>query len=316
MEIQETPLVVTHEAPPQPTAAPDLSEAAVRAAVQAEDAANAAAGLKEGTPQPITTAEKPVDVPEKFVKADGTVDVEKIQASTKQLDEAIQQKQEALKTIEDYMAEYREKEKQFRNLPNPNKVAAQVTNQVREQVPAIDSPPDLQALEKQIAEDYQRDPIKTMIDLQRAIVKKELEPIVEWRQRDEQERREMGMKQSLAELANREPTILKPEVFNEVVKELRDDPHYWNLKNPYKAAWNEVKERLGIGGPSPAPAQPTKPVAPILGGGTPPPVPSQVRTEPSFADLAGAIQSAKTPQESANLEAALRSFLQRMDQGR
>src|SRR5690349_12342768 len=92
-----------------------LDDNAVRAAIMQAEANNI-------DPQTVTmqdfeqakagapiTATPAVQVPAKFLKPDGTADVEKIAASTKQLDVAIQQKEEAVKTVEDYMREYQER---------------------------------------------------------------------------------------------------------------------------------------------------------------------------------------------------------------
>ena len=54
------------------------------------------------------SAPSPGEVPAKFKKPDGTVDEEKLKASSAQLDQANEQKQ---KTIEEILAEYKEKER-------------------------------------------------------------------------------------------------------------------------------------------------------------------------------------------------------------
>src|ERR1035437_6614829 len=99
-----------------------LYDAAVRQAIVNAEANNL--DPQTVTMQDLTSAQglPPTPVPQKFLKPDGAVDVDKIQASTKQLDEAIQKKQEAVqKSVDDYL----EAEKKFRNMPNAEKVAAQ-----------------------------------------------------------------------------------------------------------------------------------------------------------------------------------------------
>src|ERR1041384_810819 len=75
---------------------------------------------------------QPIEVPEKFKTPTGEVDVEKLKTSTKQLDEAIQTKEQKLQevdksmSVDDLVKHYNESYKKFRGLPNPEKVAAQM----------------------------------------------------------------------------------------------------------------------------------------------------------------------------------------------
>jgi hypothetical protein len=69
---------------------------------------------------------------------------------------------------------------------------------------------------------------------------------------------------------------------------LDEEPGMMRLKNPHKAAWNEVKERLRLGEANTSPAQPSN-VTPTLGGGAPPSVstlPSGPMSVPNLQQLA------------------------------
>lgn len=212
------------------------------------------------------TPEKPgAEVPQKFLKPDGVVDVEKIQASTRQLDEAIKTKEEAVtKTVDDYMREYNEREQKFRNMPNPDKLAAQLPVQPIP-TPSQDIPP--QNFEEIVRRDYAADPLGTTTRLLDIMIQKKLQPL------EEREKAEVT-RANLQALAAKDPRILREDVFAAVNAKLQNDPDLWRLKNPHKAAWLEVKEEMRLGEvPSGTPAQPSRP-SPVLGGGTPPSAPS------------------------------------------
>ena len=201
-------------------------------------------------------------VPQKFLKPDGAVDVDKIQASTKQLDAAIAAKETAVqKTVDDYMREYQERETKFRNMPNPEKLAANLPPPV---VPA----PVAQTMnpEEVIRRDYAADPLGTTARLLDLMIQQKFQPLEE-RQKIEDTR------SNIQKLAEKDPRILQADVFSAVNAKLQSDPDLWRLKNPHKAAWLEVKEEMRLGEPSQAQAQPSR-STPVLGGGTPPSAPS------------------------------------------
>lgn len=243
---------------------PLLDENQVRQAIS-----NAVANNQD--PQSITMqdfAQVPTQtpVPQKFLKTDGTVDVDKLQASTKQLDEAIQKKQELVqKSVDDYL----DMERKFRSLPNAEKLAAQV--------PAI-SPIPLapipqgqltpQQQEEIVRRDYAADPLGTTTRLLDLMLQAKFQPIEE-RNRIEERR------SNIQKIAEKDPRILQSEYFDAVNAKLQADPDLWRLKNPHKAAWLEVKEEMRLGEPvaGQVQAHPSRP-SPILGGGTPPSVPS------------------------------------------
>ncbi len=203
-------------------------------------------------------------VPQKFVKTDGTVDVDKLQASTRQLDEAIQKKQGAVqKSVDDYL----EAERTFRNLPNASKVAVQAPQII--QAPTAPIPSGVltpQQQEEIVRRDYAADPLGTTARLLDLMLQAKFQPIEE-RNRIEERR------SSLQKIAEKDPRILQSEYFDAVNAKLQADPDLWKLKNPHKAAWLEVKEEMRLGEPNPAQAQPSRP-SPVLGGGSPPSVPS------------------------------------------
>lgn len=324
----------TQEPPPFKSVTEDLAkpldDQMVRNAIAAaEQAGTDVVDLTQQTaqtppePAPVVPAPTPkVDVPAKFQKPDGTVDVDKLKASTKQLDEAIQQKQIVVeKTVDDYLAEYREKEKQFHSIPsNPDVIRQQAAQQAPPPAPAPQAPApainqqpgeDPAALKARIAQDLQVDPVATIIDLIHVVGQKQVEPLLQDHQARIQQERDNAIRRNISEIATQDRRILNPQVFEEVNRELNSDPAYWRLKNPHKAAWLEVKERLRLGDPS-QPAQPGRPTAPILGGGTPPPVPSASGHVTPRA-LIGAIGEAKTADERSALEQQIRSLLGNMD---
>ena len=142
MTITEGPLFVEpvkESAGPQsqpiealPKGGAPLDDAAVREAIgRAESAGQdplslTLSDLAQGqTQNPVSSeALKAPEVPQKFLKPDGGVDVEKLQASTRQLGEVLKDKETAVqKTVEDYLREYRELETRFKGLPNPDRLA-------------------------------------------------------------------------------------------------------------------------------------------------------------------------------------------------
>lgn len=301
-ETLETPLQTLREQlspSTQPAFQPDpvkLDEAKVRAALM--EAANAGIdpfkvtvgdmdqGLKSPEAQKAQ-AGLPVDVPEKFKKPNGEVDVEKLKASTERLDEAIQQKeakvQEVQKSVDDYVRAYKEKENQFRTMPNPERLAAQLPPMM---VPPVQVPPTQmtdQQLEAMIAQDLAANPARTVAQLVQLAIQKELQPL-------NQDRQDNRIRENIKLIAEKDPRILNQQVFDAVNAKLQQSPELWNLKNPHKAAWLEVKEEMRLGDlPQGSLAQPSKPSAPILGGGTPPPSPSLSDARTTFQTLDAAI---------------------------
>lgn len=311
MEVIEGPMQIetlTEQAPtasqpatPQTPIAPAnaLDDAAVRAAIAKAESEGISpesltlADLSQGNPPKAETsesvpakpnAEKPV-VPEKFLKPDGEVDVEKLKASTEQLREAVQDKEQKIqKSVEDYIAEYRALEKRMSSSPNPDKLAANMPPPP----PPPPSPPQMsdEELRKRLAEDFQRDFVGTTTDLIDVIVRRKLEerlkPFEEPIKSIEAERRENKVRENLKRLASEDPRITEPSIFKAINDKLQSEPELWNLKNPYRAAYLEVKEELRLGEPvKQVQAQPSRLPSPILGGGTPPSTPSApVATDP------------------------------------
>lgn len=247
-----------------------LDDNAVRAAI-----ANAEANNLD--PQTITMAEfassaEPTaspEVPQKFLKPDGTVDVDKLQTSTRQLDEAIAKKEQAVsKTIDDYVREYNERETKFRNLPNPERLAAnlpQMAPQPTAPVPAVEM--NQQQLEEIVRRDYQADPLATTTRLIDLIVEKRMEPVA-------RREREDATRANLQALASKDPRILREDIFAAINAKIASDPDIASRKNPHKAAWLEVKEEMRLGDPGTGQTQPSRNLSPVLGGGTPPSAPS------------------------------------------
>lgn len=246
------------------------------------------------------------DVPAKFVLPDGTVDVEKLQASSKQLDTALAEKQ---LTVDEMVAQYRENENKLRNLPNPNNpesIARFAQAQPAPQPMQPQNPQASDSLQAQILADLQRDPVGTIVDLVKAVNSNENKPLHEFVGTLKERQKDEGMKNSLIQLVKEDPRVANPQVYQAVLAEMESDPGYHRLKNPYKAAWNEVKARLRLGD-SQIPAQPSKTASPILGGGTPPPVPSTTGGY-SPATINAAIGQAKTKDEMSAVEAELRKM--------
>lgn len=292
---------------------PPMDEASVRAAVmQAEAEGKEVANISAQTSglDRIVSVIPAQDVPAKFLKPDGTVDVQKITDSTKQLDAGIEKKQ---LTVDEALAQYKEREREFRNLPsNPAQVQRHVQEQVQTQAPAPpplpNAPLPLDQLQAQIAQEYQRDPVGTMVDLTKALIQNQQKPVLDFIERLREQERDNGIKANLSQLANEDSRVLHPQVYAEILKEMQSDPGYSQLRNPYKAAWNEVKGRLRLGDAQ-IPAQPSRTATPILGGGTPPPVPSSASGQASPQNLLAAIAQMKTPDEQARVEAEIRNLM-------
>lgn len=314
----------TVEAPATPVPAavtpPQLDDNAVRAAMEAMDKrqADAESGFNP-TDTSIPVELSPTtdtQVPDKFKNDDGTVDVEKLKTSTRQLDEAIQSKE---LTIEDMLSQYREKEAKFRNLPNPAKLEARLNPAA----PATENPlgilnqpgknPQEEAIRQQIIADFNADPVATMIRLSEIVAERKAAEKLAPIQRDIDSRleveRENYLRSSLKEAAQADPRILQPQMYSEVLRELDADPGYWALKNPHEVAWLKVKARLRIGEHQ---AQPSRPITPIIGGGLPPPVP-RADTGLTQQNLAAAMRTAKTPEEISKVDKLMRQFLEKVD---
>lgn len=244
-----------------------LDDAAVRQAIESAEANNIDPtsitmqdfAQAQSAPAQVSTPAT-VEVPQKFLKPDGAVDVDKIQASTRQLDEAIQKKEEAVKTAEDYMREYNEMQKKFHSLPNAEKTLASLP----QPAPIQQIPQSQQDYEEIVRRDYAVDPLGTTTRLLNLMLEAKFQPIVE------KEKTE-ATRQNIQKLAEKDPRFLQN--FDAVNEKLRSDPDLWKLKDPHKAAWLDVKEELRLGEPSKAQALPSRP-SPVLGGGTPPSAPS------------------------------------------
>lgn len=287
-----------------------LDDAQVRQAI-----ANAEANNQD--PQSIRTDElaqapvstppaqaAPVEVPQKFLKPDGAVDVEKIQASTRQLDEAVQAKEaklnEANKSVDDLLNHYLDLEKRLRTTPNPEKIMAQLP-----QTPPQVSPPQMTdaQLFQMINEDMKNNPAATVAQLVEIAIAKRLQPL-------EEKDRIGTVRENIAALAKKDPRVLNPDLFQAITRKIESDPDIRSRRNPHRAAWLEVKEELRLGELTSAQAQPSKPLSPVLGGGTPPSVPSSSSQSPqSVLDNLDRLDLKDRKQEALGDE-AIRALLQ------
>jgi len=244
---------------------PTFDDAAVRAAIVQAEANNQ-------DPMTIQTNElsqgsvpKVPEVPTKFLKPDGAVDVDKLQASTKALEDGIQKKEEAIQkvqlTVEELVRQNQELERQFRSMPNAEKLTASL--------PPVQAPTETPPanFEQIVLQDFQRDPLGTMLRLNEIQMEKKLSP---FKEREKIE----ATRSNLQALADKDPRILQPDVFAAIKAKLQSNPELWNLKNPHKAAYLEVKDEMRLGEPNGAQAQPSRMPSPVLGGGTPPSAPS------------------------------------------
>ncbi len=253
-----------------------LDDAQVRQAIASAEANNQ-------DPQTITMndlaqgqvntppAQKSVEVPPKFLKPDGAVDVDKIQASTRQLDEALQNREPIpVKTVDDYMREYQEKEKLFRSGTVP-KAQAQPMAPIPPAVPLTENP----NYEDIVRRDFAQDPLMTMTRLMDLALQAKFAPL-------EQKEKSEQVRSQLQALAAKDSRVLREDVFSAIQAKLQNDPDLWKLKQPHRAAWLEVKEELRLGElPQGAQAQPSRPLSPVLGGGSPPSAPSSSVPSPN-----------------------------------
>jgi hypothetical protein len=265
-------------------------------------------------------AETPVEIPEKFKTPTGEVDVEKLKASTERLDEAIQQKEAKLQDVGNFVEEqlraYKEKEKVLRNMPNPDRLAAQIMPTPVPTVPLAPQQMSDDQLEQLIAQDLQKNPVKTIAQLVKLGIQQEMAPLNE-------DRRDNAIRTNLKQLAEKDVRVV--EHIAAINAKLDADPDLWKLKNPHKAAWLEVKEDMRLGEPtSQVQAQPSRPSAPILGGGTPPPTPSLSEQRTSFETLNAAIGQMSrdprsgrvAPDQQRALDQAAKEFFDSQDRFR
>ena len=285
-EVQDVSVVLSKEQSPtssQPANQPSevkLDKATVRAATieaakQGLDPFNMTVGDLTAPPQ------GPVEVPPKFKKPTGEVDVEKLKTSTERLDEAIEKKTEEIRSIEDYVKAYKEKEVKLRGELGPKlaglrQEAASISPP---QVPVQQVPMDPMAIRARIEADFERDKVGTIADLVDIIVAQRMStaiaPTKEYLEQMRIDKQDQQLRNNLQALADKDPRVLNPKVFAAITAKLDADPDLWKLQNPHKAAWLDVKDELRLGdAPTGVSAQPSRVASPILGGGTPPPAPS------------------------------------------
>lgn len=230
------------------------------------------------TVQPAAIETNPVQVPQKFLKPDGTVDEEKLKTSSEQLGQAIEKKQ---KTVDEMLAEYKDQEKQFTELGLKTKQLKETPpNPISEpsglpQTPITGQTPE--QMRQQLLELQQNDPIAFAVEISRAVARKEASdiaaPALKVTARLAEQQRDADLRDNLSALAEKDTRVMNRELYAELMNELNSDPAYFLLKNPMKSAWNEVKERLRLGEPQGL-AQPSQTSGPILGRGAPPSVSS------------------------------------------
>jgi len=315
----ETPLTVNADpAELPPSAQPQVQgnilemEAQIKAA---SDAAQARGEDPSKLPIGVLAQDVP-NVPKKFVQPTGEVDVEKLKASTERLNEEIQKKEAAQKSVEDYL----QAQKKFRDMPNAEKLAqANMRQAIPPAAPIIQevAPPALTRaqIEAQINADIQANPAATVANLIDIMFEQKfgqkIKPLEEGIQSTLQRERDDAVRANLKALADKDPRILNQEVFDAVNAKLASDPELWKLKNPHKAAWLEVKDEMRLGDvPQGTSAQPSRPLSPILGGGTPPPPMSSASGVVNYDSVSMALGQAnlKDKSQADNLEKAVKAL--------
>lgn len=321
--------------PPAPVEKLDgatVRAATIRAAEQGIDPFDMTVGdlSNQGQATVSKQAELPVEVPEKFKKPNGEVDVEKLKVSTERLDEAIAKKEAELRSIDDYVKAYREKEQKLRNDLGPKVSALQKEAAAINPPPVAVPPPaplDPATIRARIEQDFERDKIGTLSDLVDIIVNQKIGQYTAPLQADlEQvrlERQDRQLRENLQDLAQKDPRILNPQVFAAITAKLDAEPDLWKLKNPHKAAWLDIKDELRLGDiPKGSQAQPSRPPSPILGGGTPSPAPSS--SDGTVMSVDTLLQAASRlgrdprdmkydPKQAANMNAAAKELFDRLD---
>jgi hypothetical protein len=287
---------------------PPMDDNAVRAifakaASEGIDDLNAVVPLSApmGEPSPAITSSQPtLDVPAKFKLPDGTVDEEKLKASTTRLNEVVETK---AKTVDELAKEYKDLQaklgllgREEGKLKQEIVTQSQVQSQPLSPVPApmIQPNQDMEAIRQQLLQLQQNDPIAFAVEIARHVARKEATdvagPALQMVQASLEQGRDNQIRGNIAALAESDPRILQH--YGEVTKELESDPAYFRLKNPHKAAWNEVKERMRLGeAPQRVPAQPSMAPSPTLGRGSPTPVSglSQPMSPQSLAQQANTV---------------------------
>lgn len=316
---------------PQPRMQPEpiLDEAAVRAAVMAAEASgedptriprNAVAQVPTPPlPEEPARAETPVGLPEKFKKPNGEADVDKLKAATQALIDANKTKEAKIqKTAQDYLDAYLAEEKAFRESPNPDRMAEEL--RLRQAAPAAPAPippaPVMTTPEQMKAAmlaDLDKDPLGTLFRIVEIVTDKKIEPLHRETATTREERRNATIKSNIEEVARNDSRVLDPVVFAAINAKLAAEPALRGLKNPHYQAFLAVKEELRLGEPTGAPAQPSRPSSPTLGGGTPPPTPASSGAPLNYDSVAAAIRSVDTkdPTQMARLEAAAKAYFDR-----
>jgi hypothetical protein len=220
------------------------------------------------------------EIPAKFQKPDGTVDEEKLKASSEQIQGVIEQKK---KSIDEMLAEYKANEEKLRQTGQEANNLKQALQERKISEPPAQIPSNVQGLTPQqihanLLQQMSDDPIGAVFEIAKVVSQKEgreiAAPALEVAARFAEQQRDADMRQNLLSIAEKDVRIQNPELYAEFVKELNSDPAYFRLKNPQRAAWNEVKDRLRLGEPTPGSAQPSQASSPVLGHGVPPSVSS------------------------------------------
>src|SRR3990167_109747 len=312
----DAPVTPPQEAQPAPVPVPAPSlldqEAEIREAlIAAEQRGEDVTAVKVGD----VLNKPPVDVPEKFQTPTGEADVDKIKASTRQLDEAIEKKEtQNQKTVEDFLTTCNEKYAKFRSLPNPQKLAGEL-GVAPAPLPVSPQSMTNEQLMAQINADYQRDPIGTQMKLNELMVERllaeKVKPLEQDLEQTRAEREQNRVRQNLKEIVAKDSRVLRGDVYAAINAKLEADPDLWKLKNPHKAAWLEVKDEMHLGEPTLAQAQPSKSASPILGGGTPPPPQSSGAGPINPQVLMGALKQGdlKDPKQLDSVERAFKEYM-------
>lgn len=312
----EMPLTVdANPAELPPSAQPQMPGNILDMEAQIKAASDAAQARGEDPSKlPIgVLAEQVPNVPKKFVTQTGEVDVEKLKASTERLNEEIQKKETVVqKSVEDYL----QAEKKFRTLPNVAKLEQK--NAPVAPVQEVQQPPvqmSREQLEARINADMQANAASTVANLIDIMFEQKfgqkIAPLEQGIQVTLQRERDDQTRANLKTLADKDPRIMNQEVFDAINAKLAEQPKLWELKNPHKAAWLEVKDEMRLGDvPSGTSAQPSRPPSPILGGGTPPPPQSSgsgiLNTENVMAAMGQA--NFKDAAQVANLDKAMKAL--------
>jgi hypothetical protein len=263
----------------------------------------------EKTPAPAPSPEKAV-----LPAPDKTPPVEEKPKPTQQPQEPAEKVAPATEPAKetDWKAAYQGLQREFNKKFQEKKAEASGTEKAPATAPLEEGLDDITPeFEKQIIADLEKDPVRTLIKLNRAIARKEFDPLRSKLDAADFEKQEAAKIQGLEKLVGEGHEWLKtPEGQRKMEAVLNENPELWKTKDPYRAALgfiSDIPPKAQQPGTAPSTGQ-----TPILGaGGAMPPAVSTPAV--SKVDTLMTMQKEVELLQSRGQMAEAREIMKKMD---